>query len=584
MTPPSSFWRRFWLALPLAYKLVLLGLSAMMTATLAVLVGTYAGAGESLKLQMERQLSRDLNVCEKWYRARQEELQLTAVGLARHEELPRAIAAAQLAPAAALLAEEVGRLQLDVAVLVDAHTQLVGGGGRFDPHGVVGMAITRREQVVSTEAWSAADVEALPGDQREAGLVRLVVTPIIGRRAAGARNNQAVGALLLGDWVGQRSAVPKQLTALIGGGLAIADARRFVATSGFPGGAPALAPEIWADIRDGRYFYTETDLGGRTYLLAVRPLIDHAGTTVGAFVRGFPESEITETLQRYAGSISLLTAAAVLFSLFLLAGLTRRMLMPLRQLAREVEVPAGAPVGNDELARLSHGVVQLAQQRGQLLEKIITAQEDERKRIARELHDQTGQALTGLLVGLKVLEGAPNQDEMRARAADLKALTLATLEEVHQLSVALRPAMLDDLGLVPALRALVKGFAAQHGIHARCQAEALDHRLPGLWEVTLYRIAQEALTNVAKYADARQVDVALRVEGQDLILTIQDDGRGFDPAEVAADGRERLGLLGMQERVALIGGAFRLESQPCGGTRIDVRVRLPVKEAPHVTR
>jgi signal transduction histidine kinase len=544
----------------------------MMTATLAVLVGTYAGAGESLKLQMERQLSRDLNVCEKWYRARQEELQLTAVGLARHEELPRAIAAARLDPAAALLSEEVGRLQLDLAVLVDARAQLVGNGRRFDPHGVVTMALTRREQVVSTEAWSPDDVEALPGDQREAGLVRLVVTPIL-------RDNKPVGALLLGDWVGERSAVPKQLTALIGGGLAIADARRFVAASGFPGGAPALAPAVWAGIRDGRYFYTETDLGGRTYLLAVRPLIDHEGATVGAFVRGFPESEITETLQRYAGSISLLTAAAVLFSLFLLAGLTRRMLMPLRQLAREVEVPAGAPVGNDELARLSHGVVQLAQQRGQLLEKIITAQEDERKRIARELHDQTGQALTGLLVGLKVLEGAPNQDEMRARAADLKTLALATLEEVHQLSVALRPAMLDDLGLVPALRALVKGFAAQHDITARCQAEALDQRLPGLWEVTLYRIAQEALTNVAKYADARQVDVELRVEGQVLLLAIHDDGRGFDPAEVAGDGRERLGLLGMQERVALIGGAFRLESQPGHGTQIEVRAHLPVKEA-----
>ncbi|MDB5101573.1 MAG: hypothetical protein JWM80_5994 [Cyanobacteria bacterium RYN_339] len=577
MAPPSSYWRRFWSALPLAYKLVLLGLGAMMTATLAILIGTYAGAGESLKLQMERQLSRDLNVCEQWYRARQEELQLTAVGLARHEELPRAIAAADPAPAAALLAEEVGRLQLDLAVLVDAHTRLVGSRAPFDPHGIVSAALARREQIVATEAWNASDVAALPGDQRQPGLVRVVVTPLL-------RDGQAVGALLLGDWVGARSAVPKQLTALIGGGLAIADAQQVVVASGFPGNAaPALPAEVWTDMRAGRYFYTEADFAGRAYLLAMRPLVDHEGATIGAFVRGFPESEITETLQRYAGSISLLTAAAVLFSLFLLAGMTRRMLQPLQALARELEVP-GALVGNDELARLSHGVGRLAQQRGQLLEKIITAQEDERKRIARELHDQTGQALTGLLVGLKVLEGAATPEEMRARAAELKALTLATLEEVHQLSVALRPAMLDDLGLAVALRALVKGFGAQHGIVARCQADTLEERLPGLWEVTLYRIAQEALTNTAKYAGATHVDVELRCEGPDLVLAVQDDGHGFDPAGVAEDGRERLGLLGMEERVALIGGAFHLESSRDGGTRIEVRARLPQKEVRHAAR
>jgi signal transduction histidine kinase len=327
-------------------------------------------------------------------------------------------------------------------------------------------------------------------------------------------------------------------------------------------------------MREGRYFYTETDLAGRTYLLAIRPLVDHAGATVGAFVRGFPESEITETLQRYAGSISLLTAAAVLFSLFLLAGLTRRMLLPLRRLAHAVEVP-GAPVGNDELARLSHGVVQLAQQRGQLLEKIITAQEDERKRIARELHDETGQSLTGLLVGLKYVEGAKSLEAMRERTADLKALAVQTLEEVHKLSVALRPAMLDDLGLIVTVRSLVKDFGAQHGVKARLVVDHLEQRLPPLWEVTLYRIVQEALTNAGKYAGASEIVVTFGMEGNRLTARVSDDGVGFDPMAIAKDGREHLGLLGMQERIALIGGEFRLKTAPGAGTCVEVTAQLP---------
>lgn len=582
-TAPLSPWRRLWLGLPLTYKLVLFGLVAVMTATLAVLVVTYTSAGDSLKLQMERQLSRDLNVCEKWYRVRLEELQLTAVGLARHQELTRALATGRPGDAAALLQGEVGRLQPDIALLVDGQGRPIwpaGAAGRFDPKGIVSAAIARHEPIVTTEAWRPQDVQALPAAQREPGLARLVVMPL-----------GTAGALILGDRVGERCAVPTQMTAMIGGALALTDLGHVVAWSGFPDGrAPALRADIWAGVRAGRYFYTEQDLGGRTYLLAVRPLVDAHDQTVGAMVRGFPESEITETLERYAGSISLLSAAAVIFSLVALLGVTRRLLLPLGRLARisaslaagdAVEVPAGAP-GADELAAISHGVGQLAERlvqhdrlRGQLIEKIITAQEDERKRIARELHDQTGQALTGLLVGLKVLEGARSLDEMRERAAELKVLTLATLEDVHELSVALRPAMLDDLGLPVALRALVKSFAAQHGVNARCHADALDERLPGLWEVTLYRIVQEALTNVAKYAVASEVEVVLREDAQGLTLSVADNGRGFEPGAVGKDGREHLGLLGMQERVALLGSAIRLESAPGRGTRIEVRVSRP---------
>ncbi|MFN3430671.1 MAG: ATP-binding protein, partial [Candidatus Sericytochromatia bacterium] len=617
MNRPASLWRRLWAGLPLTYKLVLFGLCTIMTATLAVMVVTYSSAGESLKLQLERQVSRDLNVLEKWYRARLEEMQLTSVGLARHVELDQAVVESRLGAAAPLLDAELRRLQVDLALLVDRNGRLIGPAGArgtFDPNGIVSRAIERREQIVATESWAISQLAALPVPMRQPGLVRLVVTPLGGER------------------VDSGSPVPAQVTSMIGGAIGVLDMDQVVAGSGFPEGRlPQLSPAVWADARAGRYFFSEQDVAGRPYMLAFRPVIDHQGRTVGAFVRGYPQAEITETLHRYAGGIFMLTAAAVVFSLLAFLWLTRQLLFPLRRLANiSVSLAAGGQVdmkqrvtGNDELARLERGVAKLADRltqsreelaeaavkleveaqalaernaqlaglndenarllaairdhdrlRGQLIEKIITAQEDERKRIARELHDETGQSLTGLLVGLKFVEGAQNLDDMRLRTADLKALAVQTLEEVHKLSVALRPAMLDDLGLAVAVRSLVKDFGSHHGLKAEFLTEGLDQRLPPLWEVTLYRIVQEALTNAGKYADASRVTVRFVLEADRLTATIEDDGVGFDPAAIGRDGREHLGLLGMRERIALIGGEFQLTTAPGAGTRVAVTAAL----------
>jgi hypothetical protein len=180
MNPPLSLWRRLWASLPLSYKLVMFGLSTVMSATLAVLIVTYASAGDSLKLQLERQLSRDLNVFEAWYKTRLEELQLSSAGLARHAEIAQALTGRTLAPAAPLLANETHRLQTDVAYLVDRDGQLLGPDGpvgRFDPDGVVSAALSRREPLAATENWTGGDLAALPPAQRHEGLVRLVVTP-----------------------------------------------------------------------------------------------------------------------------------------------------------------------------------------------------------------------------------------------------------------------------------------------------------------------------------------------------------------------------------------------------------------------
>lgn len=630
MNHPLPLWRRLWSSLPLTYKLVLFGLCTIMTTTLAVVVVTYVSAGDSLKLQLERQVSRDLNVLEKWYQTRLEEMQLTSVGLVRHEELAGAIAAARTGPAEPLITGEVRRLQVDLAVLVDREGRLIGPAGPlgpFDPNGLVSRAMEKNEQIVATEAWRPDQIGALPSAIRHAGLVRLVVTPV----SAGPRT---VGALVLGEWVDAASSVPKQVTSMIGGAIAVLDLNRAVVASGFPAGAPLSLPEpVWQDLRAGRYFFAEQAIDSRPYMLAFRPLIDHQGRTIGAFVRGYPESEITETLHRYAGGIFMLTAAAVVFSLLAFLWLTRQVLFPLRRLARiSVDLAGGDPVtlsrrgasGDDELAKLERGVVKLADRlmqsreelaeaavklegeaqqlaernaqlarlneekarllgairdhdrlRGQLIEKIIAAQEDERKRIARELHDETGQSLTGLLVGLKYVEGATTLEAMRDRTADLKRLAVKTLEEVHKLSVALRPAMLDDLGLVVAVRSFVKDFGAQHGVNATFEVDGLDERLPPLWEVTLYRIVQEALTNVAKYAEAGRVTVRFSLADGRLTASVTDDGVGFDPSAIGRDGREHLGLLGMQERIALIGGEFQLTTSRGAGTRVTVTAPLP---------
>jgi signal transduction histidine kinase len=628
MNTPLPLWRRLWVSLPLVYKLVIFGLGTVMMATMVVMAVTYQSAGESLKLQLERQVSRDLNVFETWYRTRLEEMQLTSVGLVRHQELSEAIAIGRLAPAEALLSGEVHRLQLSFALLTDADGRLIGPNGRgsrFDPNGLVSTALARGEQVVATEAWSADQVKGLTPALRQAGLVRLTVTPVGPATAP-------QGVVILGEWVDARSPVPNQVAAIIGGGIGIMDLDSVEAETGFPTDlGHALPAPVWDDLRAGRYFFFEQDLGAEKYLLVFRPLSDHQGRTIGAFVRGFPESHIAETLHRYAGGILVLSAAAIVFAMLAFLWLTRQLLFPLRYLARlslklaEVDSnePSQKALGQDEFRRLEAGVVKLADRltqsredlaeaafkleaeaqqlaernaelgrlneekarllaairehdalRGQLLEKIISAQEDERKRIARELHDETGQSLTSLLVGLKYVEGARSLDEMRLRTADLRQLTLQTLEEVHKLSLALRPAMLDDLGLIVALRSLVKDFGAQHGLEARFEADALDVRLPPLYEVTLYRIVQEALTNVAKYADAGRVEVGFRVMPGEFRLSVSDDGVGFEPTTVGG-GREHLGLLGMQERVSLLGGHFQLVTAPGGGTRIVVSAPLP---------
>jgi signal transduction histidine kinase len=203
------------------------------------------------------------------------------------------------------------------------------------------------------------------------------------------------------------------------------------------------------------------------------------------------------------------------------------------------------------------------------LRRVVAAQELERRRLARELHDETGQALTSILLGLKGLEERLDDPASRAATERLRELVVSTLQDVRRLAVELRPSALDDFGLVAALERLATSFAEQTGIAVDFQAALADERLPGEVETALYRIVQESLTNVVKHAHARRVSILLARRNGAVKAVVEDDGRGFEPAEEASDG---FGLIGMRERLALLGGRLEIESSGKGGTTIAAEV------------
>jgi len=206
------------------------------------------------------------------------------------------------------------------------------------------------------------------------------------------------------------------------------------------------------------------------------------------------------------------------------------------------------------------------------LRRVVAGQELERQRLARELHDETGQALTSILLGLKAVEEARAPGEMHAAAAGLRELVVATLQDVRRLAVELRPKALDDFGLVAALERLGNTFSEATGIQVQLEASLRNERLPAEMETTLYRIVQEALTNIVKHARARTVSILIVRRDGRVTAVVEDDGEGFDPNAVSAEG---LGLLGMRERVALIDGRLTLESSAGAGTTLAVEVPLP---------
>jgi signal transduction histidine kinase len=217
----------------------------------------------------------------------------------------------------------------------------------------------------------------------------------------------------------------------------------------------------------------------------------------------------------------------------------------------------------------------LQEQLRQLSRQILSAQEDERKRISRELHDVIAQTLTGINVRLAALkkEAALNTKHLDRNIARTQRLGEKSVDIVHQFARELRPAVLDDLGLIPALHTFLKSFSKRTRVHVHLKAFAGVEQLDIAKRTVLYRVAQEALTNVSRHAKASSVEVSIQKLADRVGMKIKDDGKSFSvERQLHAKGGKRLGLLGMRERVEMVGGTFCIASAPGEGTTIEVEV------------
>ena len=227
------------------------------------------------------------------------------------------------------------------------------------------------------------------------------------------------------------------------------------------------------------------------------------------------------------------------------------------------------------LSRAQDERVEREQMRAQYVKGVITAQEEERKRIARELHDSTSQSLTSLLVGLRTLSDSCGQPEMLQRSEELRDIASHTLDEVHTLALQLRPSVLDDLGLAAAIERFVADYRTRYGLRVDLAMRGLnEQRLPPETETALYRITQEALTNIVRHADAQAASILVERQNGNVRVIIEDDGCGFDASTFARKGEQRLGLYGMRERAELLGGKLTIESEHGHGTSLFIEIPI----------
>ena len=232
------------------------------------------------------------------------------------------------------------------------------------------------------------------------------------------------------------------------------------------------------------------------------------------------------------------------------------------------------------LNEVLHGEIQqrvaAERERQDVLRRITTAQEDERLRISRELHDQIGQHLAALMLGLNSLEPILHGTAGVEILKQLQSLTENIGHEVHGIAVQLRPTVLDDLGLNRAITTYVQFWADRTGIAAELHTAGLENpRLPQELELALFRIVQEALTNIVRHAAAKRASVIVERHGTEVAAVIEDDGSGFEVDATKQRSRTGLGLLGINERARLLGGRANVESQPGAGTTVFVRIPIP---------
>jgi len=323
-----------------------------------------------------------------------------------------------------------------------------------------------------------------------------------------------------------------------------------------------------------------------------------SAASTGVVHVGLTQLAINHTVATHIHHILLWLILVMGLGITIAFGLSHALTSPISALAAEArELGRGAfkqrdrKWGDDEIGSLGKAFDEMSRElehkeemRNQLLAKVLSAQEDERKRIARELHDETSQTLTSLMVGLKVLENAPDVSVVRDRLVELRSLAHQTLDNVHSLAMELRPNVLDDIGLAAAIEKYATEYAAKTGVHVDLQIAPIGKQsLPSDAETAAYRITQEALANVTRHAHARNVSIIMGRTDSKLTLIIEDDGAGFSVDEAMSRSPEnKLGLFGMYERAYLVGGTLAIESQPGQGTSVFLEIPLkPSKEGNH---
>jgi len=311
---------------------------------------------------------------------------------------------------------------------------------------------------------------------------------------------------------------------------------------------------------------------------------------IGAVRIGLSEVAVTSTVTQYLRNILLWTTLIVVVGLAIAYSLTSFLTKPLSQLSEAARAIGkgdfkweAPPWAQDEIGNLGVAFNDMSKElkhkeemREQLMAKVISAQEDERKRIARELHDETGQTLTSMLVSLKVAEDSIDSPEARNKITELRSLTSTALERVHEMATELRPSILDDMGLVAAIKRYIEDYSINMNIKVDSHISGFeDRRLSPEIETTVYRIIQEALTNIIKHAEAHNVSVVMRLADASLTATVEDDGKGFNNKRAPAqENGNNLGIFGMNERASLVGGTLTIESAEKAGTTIFLQIPL----------